>query len=91
MHFTRRFREEIGIYGFSKKTKAPFGAASELEDFFVEAARMPELKDDVDKLFDQITKHEGYDIRDYTEFFEQVIFKLSPDKLADLMERSQIE
>jgi hypothetical protein len=52
---------------------------------------MPELKDDVDKLFDQITKHEGYDIRDYTEFFEQVIFKLNPDKLADLMERSQIE
>ncbi len=91
MHFTRRFREEIGIYGFSKKTKAPFFAASELEDFFVEAARMPELKDDVDKLFDQITKHEGYDIRDYTEFFEQVIFKLNPDKLADLMERSQIE
>jgi hypothetical protein len=30
MHFTRRFRAEAGIYGFSKKTKAPFYAASEL-------------------------------------------------------------
>lgn len=92
-NFLSVFPEAAGIEGRSVKASRGIRQLGDLTDFFVQAAAMPELKDDVYELYDAIidAENDSDKTRFYKEFFQKVVSELNPEKMKTLMANAEIE
>lgn len=92
-NFLTVFVDAAGIEGRSTKASRAINQISDLNEFFVQAAATPELRDDVYELYDAVMdeSNENGKLQFYRDFFQKVVAKLNSKKLATLMSNSEIE